>query len=117
MAAMVPRPAEYPNPRSIGSRPPDPRLSLDPRLWRCMVRVFNSTQAALRAEYGIEIGRWSQYDGVDILPFQAMWCIVPPASHSVQDCHPEVELAVVVGGQARMVFDDRMVEVPSGAAV
>ena len=81
------------------------------------MRVFNSTQAALRAEYGIEIGRWSQYDGVDALPFQAMWCIVPPASQSVQDCHPEVELAVVVGGQARMVFDDRVVEVPSGAAV
>ncbi len=83
------------------------------------MRVLSSDSAALKPEFGILSGRWSQYADVDGLPFDAMWCVVPPGSHSNEDYHPEIELAVVVEGSARIETPDNegMTEVGAGAAV
>ncbi|MFE0062634.1 cupin domain-containing protein [Streptomyces sp. NPDC059003] len=83
-----------------------------------MVRRLSSDSAVLTDEYAIRIGRWSQYAGTDRLPFHAMWCVVPPGGTSAQDCHPEGELAVVVGGQAAFVIEDGEPQpTPVGTAV
>lgn len=61
---------------------------------------LNAESARLTAEYGIQIGRWAQYAIDEQLPFDAMWCVIPPGGSSERDCHDEVELAVVVDGTA-----------------
>ncbi|TPQ18613.1 cupin domain-containing protein [Streptomyces sporangiiformans] len=61
---------------------------------------LNAETARLTDEYSIRIGRWSQYAITEQLPFDAMWCVIPPGGSSQRDCHDEVELAVVVGGNA-----------------
>ncbi|MFF1724881.1 cupin domain-containing protein [Streptomyces sviceus] len=82
------------------------------------MRRLSSDSAVLTDEYAIRIGRWSQYAGTDGLPFQAMWCVVPPGGASAQDCHPEGELAVVVGGQAAFAVEDGVPQpAPVGTAV
>jgi hypothetical protein len=83
------------------------------------VERFTSDSAVLAEEYGIRIGRWSQYPTSTTLPFDAMWCVFEPGSRSHEDCHPEVELAVVVTGSARFESPDGApaVEAPTGTAV
>lgn len=81
------------------------------------MQKFTVDEAQLTHEYGIQIGRWSQYAGVDALPFNAMWCEVPAHSDSATDNHPEVELAVVVGGRATFTVDGTDVPAPTGTAV
>jgi methionyl-tRNA synthetase len=81
------------------------------------MRTFSAADAVLNAASGIHIGRWSQYEGVAALPFQAMWCVIPPASASAPDQHPEVELAVVMAGRATFDVDGREVAVSAGTAV
>ncbi|GCB44885.1 cupin domain-containing protein [Streptomyces sp. NL15-2K] len=61
---------------------------------------LNATTARLTAESQIQIGRWTQYAINEQLPFNAMWCVIPPGGSSLRDCHDEVELAVVVDGAA-----------------
>jgi mannose-6-phosphate isomerase-like protein (cupin superfamily) len=87
-------------------------------LGRHSVRVLSSDSAALKPEFGILSGRWSQYPDVTGLPFDAMWCVVPPGSRSNEDFHPEIELAIVVAGSARIETpgDAETVEVGAGAA-
>ncbi|ONI77902.1 hypothetical protein ALI144C_31340 [Actinosynnema sp. ALI-1.44] len=74
-------------------------------------------EAQLNAEYGIHIGRWSQYAGLHTLPFDAMWCRVPANSFTTPDRHPEFELAVVVGGDAKFTVDGDVVAAPAGTAM
>lgn len=62
------------------------------------MHTFASGSAELTREYGIQVGRWEQYPTREKLPFGAMWCVVPPGGRSEEDCHPELELAVVVSG-------------------
>jgi mannose-6-phosphate isomerase-like protein (cupin superfamily) len=81
------------------------------------VRKLTVDEAELTAEYGIRIGRWSQYAELGDLPFDAMWCEVPARGHSATDRHPEIELAVVVSGDATFTVDDREVAAPRGTAM
>ena len=81
------------------------------------MQTFNVDQSTLEPAYGIHIGRWSQYGDLGSLPFDAMWCQIPADSDSAEDCHPEVELAVVVGGRATFTVDGRQVAAPTGTAV
>lgn len=82
------------------------------------MRTLSSDSAELTEEYGIRIGRWAQYAEAASLPFGAMWCMVGPGSSSVQDCHPEMELAVVVSGQAAFEVEGAGTTVaPTGTAV
>jgi hypothetical protein len=83
------------------------------------VERFTSDSAVLAEEYGIRIGRWTQYPASQQLPFDAMWCVFEPGSRSNEDCHPEVELAVVVSGAARFESPEGAppVDAPTGSAV
>ncbi|MEW9547164.1 cupin domain-containing protein [Nonomuraea sp. NPDC050783] len=81
------------------------------------MQKFSSSTASLSPEYGIEIGRWTQYSGTDYLPFGAMWCVIPPNSSSQPDQHPEIELAVVVEGDADFDVAGRREHAPAGSAI
>lgn len=81
------------------------------------MQTFQAVDAQLKAEYGIEIGRWSQYGELGQLPFNAMWCVIPPGGSSHEDCHPEIEFAVVVDGQGAYESGGRTVEAPAGSVV
>jgi hypothetical protein len=82
-----------------------------------MVRRYVSDTAELTEEYGIHIGRWSQYRDLGRLPFDAMWCVIPPGGSSSEDIHPEVEFAVVTRGRAVYESDGTKVEVPTGGVI
>jgi mannose-6-phosphate isomerase-like protein (cupin superfamily) len=50
------------------------------------------------------------------MPFGAMWYTVPPGSASVLDCHPELELSIVVTGTAHVEIGGQITEVTTGNA-
>ncbi|MFD7908962.1 cupin domain-containing protein [Kitasatospora sp. NPDC059722] len=82
------------------------------------MRRLSCDSAELSAEYGIRIGRWTQYAESARLPFDAMWCLVGPGSSSARDGHPETELAVVVTGRAEFeVEGSGTTAAPAGTAV
>jgi mannose-6-phosphate isomerase-like protein (cupin superfamily) len=81
------------------------------------MRTFDSRTAALAPEFGIMCGRWSQYPALDSLPFDSMWCFVPPGSRTDEDCHPEAELVVVLDGEARLESPQNTVDASPGTAV
>ncbi len=64
----------------------------------------------------VDVARWEQYPLDGVLPFQAMWYTVPPASSSPPDGHPEVELSIVVSGTASVETGGQRTEVPQGGA-
>ena len=64
----------------------------------------------------VDVARWEQYSLGDALPFQAMWYTVPPESCSPQDCHPEVELSVVVTGTASVEASGEITDIAQGSA-
>jgi mannose-6-phosphate isomerase-like protein (cupin superfamily) len=48
------------------------------------------------------------------LPFGSLWYTLPPNSTSKQDCHPEVEMSIVVSGTAAVEASGEITEVASG---
>lgn len=82
-----------------------------------MAKAFTSATAQLTREYGIEVGRWSQYAGAGDLPFGAMWCVLPSGGVAHEDRHPEIELTIVVEGDAEVKTEDVTVPAPAGTAV
>jgi quercetin dioxygenase-like cupin family protein len=66
------------------------------------MQVLASDSAELSQEFGITVGRWTQYQTTGELPFGAMWCVVPPGGHSNVDQHPDRELFVVVRGSGEV---------------
>jgi hypothetical protein len=84
---------------------------------------LNAETARLTSENQIQIGRWTQYAINGQLPFNAMWCVIPPGGSSRRDCHVEVELAVVVDGAADFEAPDDIAQVegrteaPQGTAM
>lgn len=81
------------------------------------MRAFDPGSADLTSEYGIQIGRWGQYGDLGRLPFDAMWCVIPPGGRSEEDCHPEIEFATVVGGHAAYESGGRVVDAPAGSVI
>lgn len=81
------------------------------------MKVLKSSSAELAPEFGILAGRWSQYAGLGSVPFDAMWCVVPPGGRSNTDCHPERELAVIVQGAADVHVGGRAERASAGTAV
>ena len=79
------------------------------------MRHFCSDAAESYAVGVVDVARWEQYSLEGTLPFQAMWYTVPPASSSPQDCHPEVELSVVVGGTASVEASGGITDVAQGS--
>ncbi len=64
----------------------------------------------------VDVARWEQYRLGDTLPFQAMWYTVPPDACSPRDCHPELELSVVVSGRASVEASGEITDVDQGSA-
>lgn len=80
-----------------------------------MIRLDES--AAPGSEVGaVEVRRWEPFGLGDRLPFFGMWYTVPPGESSPRDCHPEVELSVVVDGTAHVDTGAEVTEVPRGSA-
>jgi quercetin dioxygenase-like cupin family protein len=80
------------------------------------MRHFASDSADSSPVGVVDVARWEQYSLEDTLPFQAMWYTVPPDSSSPQDCHPEVELSVVINGRAWVEASGEVTEVAPGSA-
>jgi mannose-6-phosphate isomerase-like protein (cupin superfamily) len=81
------------------------------------LRTFDNTTAESYLVADIEVVRWEQYGLDDAIPFNAMWYTVPPGSTSPTDCHPELELSVVLSGAATVsVGDSSAVVVERGGA-
>jgi quercetin dioxygenase-like cupin family protein len=80
------------------------------------MRHFASDSAESSSVGVVDVVRWEQYSLEDTLPFQAMWYTVPPDSSSPQDCHPEVELSVVINGRAWVEASGQVTEVAPGSA-
>jgi mannose-6-phosphate isomerase-like protein (cupin superfamily) len=78
------------------------------------MRHFLSDSAESYAVGPVDVMRWEQYALGDELPFQAMWYTVAPRSSSPQDCHPEVELSVVLAGTASVEASGRVIDVEAG---
>jgi quercetin dioxygenase-like cupin family protein len=81
------------------------------------MQVLKSMAAELAPECGIMTGRWSQYSGLSGLPFDAMWCVIPPGGRSNTDCHPERELVAVMQGTLHVQANGREEVVGAGTAV
>src|SRR5262245_15628102 len=99
--------------------PPASRFCLEMEFHKMGVggRRYVSDTGERTDEYGIRIGRWSQYGDLGRLPFDAMWCVIPPGGSSSEDIHPEVEFAVVTRGRAVYESDGTKVEVPTGGVI
>jgi len=80
------------------------------------MRHFASESAQSYPIGVVDVARWEQYSLGDTLPFQAMWYTVPPSSSSPRDCHPEVELSVVVSGTASVEASGEITDVAAGSA-
>jgi quercetin dioxygenase-like cupin family protein len=80
------------------------------------MQVLKSVAAELTSEFGMMTGRWSQYSELTGLPFDAMWCVVPPGGRGHTDCHPERELVVVVQGTLHLQASGREEVVDAGSA-
>lgn len=64
----------------------------------------------------VDVARWEQYSLGNALPFQAMWYSIGPGITSAQDCHPEVELSIVLNGTASVEVGGEITEVTAGSA-
>lgn len=79
------------------------------------MRSFLRNSAESYAVGVVDVARWEQYSLEGTLPFQAMWYSVPPDASSPRDCHPEVELSVVISGTASVETGGQITEVPEGS--
>ncbi|HTZ42486.1 MAG TPA: cupin domain-containing protein [Jatrophihabitans sp.] len=82
------------------------------------MRTFDTNRTEFKQVGPITVARWEeQYPIPDgEMPFGAMWYTVPPGSASVRDCHPELELSIVVAGTAHVETGGRITEVTAGNA-
>lgn len=84
------------------------------------MQVFSSGSATLAPEFGVLSGRWAQYaesGRLPELPFDAMWVVVPPGGRTNEDCHPELELSVVVEGSGTFESPNGRTEASAGTTV
>jgi mannose-6-phosphate isomerase-like protein (cupin superfamily) len=80
------------------------------------MRSFDNTTADSYSAGTVEVIRFEQFELGDLLPFGAMWYVVPPGESSPVDCHPERELSLVVSGSAVVHAGEDRVEVAQGNA-
>ena len=79
------------------------------------MRHFARAAAESYAVGVVDVARWEQYSLDGTLPFEAMWYSVPPSSSSPRDCHPEVELSVVISGTASVETGGEVTDVAEGS--
>jgi mannose-6-phosphate isomerase-like protein (cupin superfamily) len=80
------------------------------------MRRFQSTTADTYAIGDVEVARWEQYGLGDLMPFDAMWYVVPPGSSTPVHSHPEPELSIVVSGSGVLRSGDDRATVQPGTA-
>ena len=81
------------------------------------MRTYQLGRGPNRPVGGVDVFRWDGYEGADALPFSAMWYRVPAGGTSPADQHPEVELSIVVHGDAAVEIDgNEPVDVRTGDA-
>lgn len=80
------------------------------------MRHFVCGVAESNAVGQVDVARWEQYSLGNALPFQAMWYSMRPGITSSQDCHPEVELSIVLTGTASVEVGGEITEVTAGSA-
>jgi quercetin dioxygenase-like cupin family protein len=80
------------------------------------MRCFASELAESYPVGAVDVARWEQYSLDGTLPFQAMWYTVPPGASSPRDCHPEVELSIVISGTASVETGGQVTDVGAGSA-
>lgn len=81
------------------------------------MRTFDWDSADAPTVGPIQVARWEQYGLQASMPFGAMWYSVPAGASSLRDCHPELELSIVVAGTAFVECGGAVTEVPQGTAV
>ena len=62
----------------------------------------------------VDVFPWDKFSLGHRLPFGAQWYTLPPGSTSKQDCHPELELSVVVQGTASVEASGHLTDVADG---
>jgi mannose-6-phosphate isomerase-like protein (cupin superfamily) len=80
------------------------------------MREFDNTTADTKAIGDVQVGRWEQYGLGGLMPFKAMWYVVPPGSSTPVHCHPELELSIVVSGSGVVQGGDGTAEIQPGRA-
>jgi mannose-6-phosphate isomerase-like protein (cupin superfamily) len=80
------------------------------------MRIFDNSAARTEMVRDIAVARWAQYGLGGRMPFDTMWYSVPPGSSSPADCHPELELSVVVTGAADVEVGGRVQRIHQGSA-
>jgi mannose-6-phosphate isomerase-like protein (cupin superfamily) len=81
------------------------------------MRTFDSDSADSARVGPLDIARWEQYGLQATMPFGAMWYTVPAGQSSLLDCHPELELSIVIEGTAFVEANGSTTEVPRGSAI
>ena len=64
----------------------------------------------------VDVARWEQFPAASEFPFQAMWYCVPPGESSPLDKHPEIELSLVMRGEATVESAGTRTVVKQGSA-
>lgn len=80
------------------------------------MRTFNSNSAISATVAPLEVARWDQYGLGGKMPFDAMWYTVPAGQSSHRDCHPELELSLIISGTAFVEAGGGITELPTGSA-
>jgi mannose-6-phosphate isomerase-like protein (cupin superfamily) len=79
------------------------------------MRQFASATAESYTIGSVAVARWEQYSLQDTLPFEAMWYSIPPGESSPMDCHPEVELSIVINGTASVEAGGKITDAAAGS--
>ncbi|MEO7262658.1 MAG: cupin domain-containing protein [Jatrophihabitantaceae bacterium] len=81
------------------------------------MRTFETSRTEFEQIGLVTVARWEQYGiGEGVMPFGAMWYTVPPATSSARDCHPELELSIVLTGTAHVEAGGTITEIEAGNA-
>jgi mannose-6-phosphate isomerase-like protein (cupin superfamily) len=81
------------------------------------MRTFDTNSADSAIVGPLAVARWEQYGLQDKMPFGAMWYTVPAGQSSLPDCHPELELSIVIEGTAFVECNATVTEVARGSAI
>src|ERR1051326_6236740 len=80
------------------------------------MRILDRESAVSSVDGVLTVTRWEQFKAIEALPFGGMWYSVAPLSASPVDQHPDLELSLVLSGEAEVETGGRRVRVPQGSA-
>jgi quercetin dioxygenase-like cupin family protein len=80
------------------------------------MRKFDSSSADSYPVGPVDVARWEQYGLGSVMPFEAMWYSVAAGQSSPRDCHPELELSIVLSGTASVETGGSITDMPAGSA-